>query len=57
MSTAIVLFRRDLRVVDNPALSAASAAHAEVLPVYVHAPAEDGAWAAGAASRWPSCRN
>ncbi len=52
MSTAIVLFRRDLRVVDNPALSAASAAHAQVLPVYVHAPAEDGAWAAGAASRW-----
>ena len=52
MSTALVLFRRDLRVVDNPALSAACAAHAEVLPVYIHAPGEDGAWAPGAASRW-----
>ncbi|MEO7073425.1 MAG: deoxyribodipyrimidine photo-lyase [Rhodanobacter sp.] len=52
MSTALVLFRRDLRVVDNPALSAACAAHAAVLPVYVHAPAEEGAWPAGGASRW-----
>jgi deoxyribodipyrimidine photo-lyase len=52
MSTAIVLFRRDLRLVDNPALSAACAANAQVLPVYIHAPGEDGAWPAGAASRW-----
>ena len=52
MSTAIVLFRRDLRLADNPALSAACAAHARVLAVYVHAPGEDGAWPAGAASRW-----
>ncbi|RCS30464.1 deoxyribodipyrimidine photo-lyase [Rhodanobacter denitrificans] len=52
MSTAIVLFRRDLRLADNPALAAACAAHAQVLPVYVHAPGEDGAWPAGAASRW-----
>ena len=52
MSTALVLFRRDLRVADNPALSAACAQHARVLPVYVHAPDGDGAWTAGAASRW-----
>ncbi|WP_108471085.1 cryptochrome/photolyase family protein [Rhodanobacter thiooxydans] len=52
MSTAIVLFRRDLRLADNPALAAACAAHAQVLPVYVHAPGEDGTWQAGAASRW-----
>ncbi len=52
MSTALVLFRRDLRVVDNPALSAACAEHAEVIPAYIHAPEEDGAWAAGGASRW-----
>ncbi|WP_426700370.1 cryptochrome/photolyase family protein [Rhodanobacter sp. Col0626] len=52
MSTAIVLFRRDLRLVDNPALSAACETHAQVLPVYVHAPGEEGAWPAGAASRW-----
>ncbi|MHB1059562.1 MAG: deoxyribodipyrimidine photo-lyase, partial [Rhodanobacter sp.] len=52
MSTALVLFRRDLRLADNPALSAACAAHAQVIPVFIHAPGEDGAWAAGAASRW-----
>jgi len=52
MSTALVVFRRDLRVVDNPALSAACAAHADVVPVYIHAPDEDGAWPAGGASRW-----
>ncbi|MEO9214354.1 MAG: deoxyribodipyrimidine photo-lyase [Rhodanobacter sp.] len=52
MSTALVLFRRDLRVADNPALSAACAAHDQVLPVYIHSPDEDGAWPAGAASQW-----
>ncbi|OOG46816.1 deoxyribodipyrimidine photo-lyase [Rhodanobacter sp. C01] len=52
MSTALVLFRRDLRVTDNPALSAACAAHDRVLPVFIHSPGEDGEWATGAASRW-----
>ncbi|HEV2541071.1 MAG TPA: deoxyribodipyrimidine photo-lyase [Frateuria sp.] len=52
MSTALVLFRRDLRLADHPALAAACAAHSEVLPVYVHDPAEDTRWAPGAASRW-----
>ncbi len=52
MSTAMVLFRCDLRVADNPALAAACAAHARVLPVFIHAPDDDGEWAAGAASRW-----
>ncbi|GGY16404.1 deoxyribodipyrimidine photo-lyase [Rhodanobacter panaciterrae] len=52
MSTALVLFRRDLRLTDNPALNAACAAHAQVLPVFIHAPDEDGEWTAGAASRW-----
>jgi deoxyribodipyrimidine photo-lyase len=52
MSIAIVLFRRDLRLADNPALNAACAAHAQVLPVYIHAADEDNAWPAGAASRW-----
>ncbi len=52
MSTALVVFRRDLRVADNPALSAACAAHAQVLPVFIHAPDDDGEWTAGAASRW-----
>lgn len=52
MSTAIVWFRRDLRLDDNPALQAALRAHDAILPVYVHAPDEEKPWAPGAASRW-----
>ncbi|WP_130618823.1 cryptochrome/photolyase family protein [Dyella amyloliquefaciens] len=52
MSTAIVWFRRDLRLADHPALSAACAAHERVLPVYIDAPHEEGDWAPGGASRW-----
>ncbi len=52
MSTALVLFRRDLRLSDNPALSAACAAHAQVLPIYIRAKGDHGDWTAGAASRW-----
>jgi len=36
---AVVWFRRDLRLDDNPAWSAATRAHAEVLPVFVLDPA------------------
>ncbi|WP_305804530.1 deoxyribodipyrimidine photo-lyase [Stenotrophomonas sp. YIM B06876] len=50
MSVALVWFRRDLRLQDNPALQAALAAGHEPLLVYVHAPDEEGAWAPGAAS-------
>lgn len=52
MSLAIVWFRRDLRLVDNPALAAALRDHRAVLPVYVYAPDEDAPWKPGAASRW-----
>ncbi len=52
MSTALVLFRRDLRLIDNPALAAACSAHAGILPVYIHTPGENDPWPAGAASRW-----
>ncbi len=52
MSAALVLFRRDLRLSDNPAWTAACAAHAQVMPVFIDAPAEETPWAAGAASRW-----
>ncbi|OZB59037.1 MAG: deoxyribodipyrimidine photolyase [Lysobacterales bacterium 14-68-21] len=52
MSLAIVWFRRDLRLADNPALHAACGAHERLLPVYIHAPQEEGEWAPGAASRW-----
>jgi deoxyribodipyrimidine photo-lyase len=51
MSTALVLFRRDLRLADNPAWSAACAEHAQVLPVFIHS-GDEGLWSAGAASRW-----
>jgi deoxyribodipyrimidine photo-lyase len=50
MSTALVWFRRDLRLANNPAWSAACAEHAQVLPIYIHD--DDGAWADGAASCW-----
>ena len=48
----IVWFRKDLRLDDHPALRAAVASGAAVVPVYIHAPHEAGAWAEGAASRW-----
>ena len=49
--TTIMWFRQDLRVADNPALLAAQADGA-VIPLYLFAPAEEGAWAPGGASRW-----
>lgn len=50
MSVALVWFRRDLRLQDNPALQAALDAGHDVVPVYIHAPHEEGEWAPGAAS-------
>lgn len=50
MPSAIVWFRNDLRLADNPALQAALRAGLAPLPVYIHAPEEEGAWAPGAAS-------
>jgi deoxyribodipyrimidine photo-lyase len=52
MSLAVVWFRRDLRLEDNPALTAAIGRHDRVLCVYIHAPDEEAPWAPGAASRW-----
>lgn len=51
-TTAIVWFRRDLRLADNPALTRALALCDRVIPVYVHAPQEEAPWQPGAASRW-----
>ncbi|MBK8914257.1 MAG: deoxyribodipyrimidine photo-lyase [Phycisphaerales bacterium] len=51
MNTAIVWFRADLRVADNPALAAA-ARRGRVLPLYIHAPAEEAAWPPGGATCW-----
>ncbi len=49
---AIVWFRQDLRLTDNPALSHALARHSTVIPVYLHGPEEEGDWPPGGASRW-----
>jgi len=50
MSAAIVWFRRDLRLADNPALVAAARSGLPVIPLYIHSPGDEGDWAAGAAS-------
>ena len=52
MSIALVWFRRDLRLADNPALLAALRAGHVPLPVYVHAPDEEAPWQPGAATLW-----
>lgn len=49
--TALVWFRRDLRLADHPALIAACR-HKAVIPVFVWSPEEEERWAPGAASRW-----
>ena len=51
-SSAIVWFRQDLRLADNPALASALAQHKRIIPVYIHAPAEAKKWTHGAASNW-----
>ncbi|HSX61888.1 MAG TPA: deoxyribodipyrimidine photo-lyase [Tahibacter sp.] len=52
MTTAIVWFRRDLRLAGNPALERALRGHARIVPLYVHAPHEESPWEPGAASQW-----
>jgi deoxyribodipyrimidine photo-lyase len=49
---AVVWFRLDLRLSDNPALAAAAQSRRGVAPVFIWAPEEEGEWAPGAASRW-----
>ena len=47
---ALVWFRQDLRLADNPALHAV--ADRPILPVFILDPAAAGTWAEGGASRW-----
>lgn len=49
---AIVWFRRDLRLADNPALQSARARGRPVLPVFIWSPEEEGGWPPGATSCW-----
>ncbi len=50
--TAILWFRRDLRLADNPALTVALQSCERVIPVYIHAPDEEAPWQPGGAARW-----
>ncbi|TJY65143.1 deoxyribodipyrimidine photo-lyase [Sinimarinibacterium sp. CAU 1509] len=49
---ALLWFRRDLRLTDNPALQAALESARTVIPVYIHDDDSLDAWSTGAASRW-----
>ncbi len=49
---ALVWFRQDLRLADNPALAAAMDVCSSIIPVFIWAPEEEFPWAPGAASRW-----
>jgi deoxyribodipyrimidine photo-lyase len=51
-STALVWFRRDLRLQDNPALHAALRSGLPVSALYIHDPQPADGWALGGASRW-----
>lgn len=48
----LVWFRQDLRLGDNPALTAALHRGRPIIPVFIWAPDEEGQWPPGAASRW-----
>lgn len=49
---AIIWFRRDLRLADHSALSAAVASGAPLIPVFILDEKEGGEWRLGGASRW-----
>ncbi|GJL68805.1 MAG: deoxyribodipyrimidine photo-lyase [Nitrospirales bacterium] len=49
---AIVWFRQDLRIKDNPALLAAHQTGHPILPLYILDEENSGEWKLGAASRW-----
>jgi deoxyribodipyrimidine photo-lyase len=50
-SPHLVWFQQDLRLKDQPALTAAAANGVPVIPVYI-LPEDEGGWTPGAASRW-----
>lgn len=49
---AIVWFRQDLRLADNPALAEAIQSGRPILPVYILDEEGDGSWSMGGATRW-----
>jgi deoxyribodipyrimidine photo-lyase len=52
MSVALMWFRQDLRLADNPALRAAANGARHVVPIYIWSPEEEGHWPPGGATRW-----
>lgn len=50
--TAILWFRQDLRIRDNPALLHAVSNNYQILPVFIVDDVNAGTWKRGAASRW-----
>lgn len=50
--TALLWFRQDLRLDDNPAVMAAAASGFEILPIYILDDETPGPWKRGGASRW-----
>lgn len=52
MSTAIVLFRQDLRLSDNPALHHACTHYDKIVPLYILEEESDSPWELGGAQRW-----
>ncbi len=52
MKPALVWFRQDLRLQDNPALHAALARGAGIVPIFIADMAGEERWAPGEASRW-----
>ena len=49
---ALLWFRLDLRLTDNPALRVALGQGRPVIPVFIWSPEEEDRWEPGAASRW-----
>lgn len=52
MSTAIVWFRQDLRLTDNPALTAAAKEGHRIIPLFIESNSVPLPWCDGSASRW-----
>lgn len=52
MDTCLLWFRRDLRLLDNPALNWATQNSKRIIALYINDPESDNQWRAGAASRW-----
>ncbi len=52
MDTCLLWFRRDLRLLDNPALNWATQNSKRIIALYIDDPEDDNPWRAGAASRW-----